>query len=98
MKRVLLSFLAVGLICSYPAIGIASNASNASFKGIVVSKQRGVALVASSQGVVHAVRSSARVGARVVITGSRVAVVGRARHAAVRGVLVRRSGGVTFIS
>jgi hypothetical protein len=92
MKRVLLSFLAVGLICSYPVVAGASNAS------FVVAKQRGVALVASSTGVVHAVRSNARVGSRVVVTGSRVAVVGRARSAVVRGVLVRRSGGVTFVS
>jgi hypothetical protein len=73
--------------------------SAGSGRGVVVAPQHGVLLVASSRGVVRAVSGRARVGERVLVRGSRVVgVVGRARRAVIRGVVVRRSGRLTLLS
>ena len=81
------------------ALGVWPAASNAAtFKGIVVAHQRGALLVASPAGVVRAVSGSASVGARVVLSGGRATVVGRARTAHVRGIVVRRIGTTVFLS
>ena len=92
MKRVLILLTAVA------ALAVAAPAMAGTFKGTVVAKQRGTMLVAASNGAVRAIAGSARVGARVVVSGTRVRTIGRAHRAIVRGVVVRRSAGVTFLS
>jgi hypothetical protein len=77
----------------WPAAGGA-----ATFRGVVVAKQHGSLLVTSQSGVVRAVRGRAAVGSRVVVTGAGAAVVGRARTALVRGIVVRRVGTTMFLS
>jgi hypothetical protein len=77
----------------WPAAGGA-----ATFKGVVVAKQHGSLFVTSQSGVVRAVRGRAAVGSRVVVTGAGAAVVGRARTALVRGIVVRRVGTTMFLS
>ena len=72
----------------------AGSANAAGMRGVVVAKQHGTLLVASSSGVVHAVAGSAAVGSRLV--GSRV--VGRAHRAHIHGVVVKRVGATAFLS
>ncbi len=91
MTRILLISIVAALAAAGPAVA-------APFKGVVVAKQRGVLLVAGSQGTVHAVAGAARVGTRVAVAGTRVRTIGRAHRAVVRGVVVRRSARVTFLS
>ena len=91
MKRILLIAVAAALCTAGPAVA-------APFHGVVVAKQHGVVLVASSQGTVLSVAGSARVGTRVVVNGSKIRAVGRATRASIRGIVVRRSGSVTFLS
>ena len=96
MKRVLLPAVAAALVLAAPA---AASPSAASMRGVVVGKQHGVLLVASSRGVIRAVSGRAAVGARVLVSGGRVvATVGRTHSAVIRGVVVRRSGTVVFLS
>ncbi len=77
----------------WPAAGGA-----ATFKGVVVAKQHGTLLVTSPSGVVRAVSGRAAVGSRVAVSGRTVAVVGHARTALVRGIVVRRIGTTMFLS
>jgi hypothetical protein len=77
----------------WPAAGGA-----ATFKGIVVAKQHGTLLVTSPSGVVRAVSGRAAVGSRVAVSGRTVTVVGHARTALVRGIVVRRIGTTMFLS
>lgn len=77
----------------WPAAGGA-----ATFRGIVVAKQHGTLLVTSPSGVVRAVSGRATVGSRVVVTGRTASVVGRARAAVVRGIVVRRIGTTMLLS
>jgi hypothetical protein len=77
----------------WPAAGGA-----ATFKGVVVAKQHGTLLVTSPSGVVRAVSGRAAVGSRVAVSGRTVTVVGRARTALVRGIVVRRIGTTMFLS
>jgi hypothetical protein len=77
----------------WPAAGGA-----ATFKGIVVAKQHGTLLVTSPSGVVRAVSGRAAVGSRVAVSGRAVTVVGHARTALVRGIVVRRIGTTMFLS
>jgi len=77
----------------WPAAGGA-----ATFKGIVVAKQHGTLLVTSPSGVVRAVSGRAAVGSRVAVSGRTVTVVGHARSALVRGIVVRRIGTTMFLS
>jgi hypothetical protein len=77
----------------WPAAGGA-----ATFKGVVVAKQHGTLLVTSPSGVVRAVSGRAAVGSRVAVSGHTVTVVGRARTALVRGIVVRRIGTTMFLS
>jgi hypothetical protein len=77
----------------WPAAGGA-----ATFKGIVVAKQHGALLVTSPSGVVRAVSGRAAVGSRVAVSGRTVTVVGHARTALVRGIVVRRIGTTMFLS
>jgi putative ABC transport system permease protein len=73
MKRFLPFVLAALVVAAYPAA-----AGAAGFRGVVVARDGGTALVASPSGVVRAFHASPRVGSRVVLRGSRLAVVGRA--------------------
>lgn len=71
-----------------------------SFQGVVVSHQGRTLAVAQPSGLVTTVTSAsrARVGALVRVSGSRVTVVGHARRAHVRGVLVRKVGTTAFLA
>ena len=89
----LLAALAALTVALWPAAG-----SAATFKGIVVAKQRGTLLVASPAGLVRSVRGDAAVGSRVVLGGGHATVVGRATKARIRGIVVRRVGTTLFMS
>ncbi len=93
MKRFLPVIAVIAVVAVWPA---ASGA--ATFKGIVVAKQHGALLVASPAGVVTAVAGRASIGSRVAVSGGRVEVVGHARVARVRGIVVRRVGATLFLS
>jgi hypothetical protein len=64
----------------------------ATFRGVVIAKQHGSLLVATPGGAVQAVRGRAALGMRIAVSGGGIAVVGRARSAVVRGIVVRRIG------
>jgi len=89
----LLVTVAVVAAALWPAAGGAAR-----FSGVVVAKERGTLLVASSTGVVRAVSGRASVGSRVSVGGSHAAVVGRAATARIRGIVVRSVGTTLFIS
>ena len=89
----LLIAMAAATAAWWPAAG-----SAATFKGIVVAKQRGTLLVASSAGLVRAVSGSASVGSRVILGAGRATVVGHASRARIRGIVVRHIGTTLFIS
>jgi hypothetical protein len=93
MKRLAFIVAVTAVLGVWPA---ASNA--ATFKGVVVAKERGALLVASPAGVVRAVEGSAAVGARIALSGGHATVVGRARTARVHGIVVRRLGAIVFLS
>lgn len=92
------------LICiaAVAALAVAGSASAARqvapIKGVVVGSQHGVMLVAQSDGAVRAVRGHAAVGMRVAVSGSRIQTFGRAHRAMFRGVIVRHTGSLTFMS
>jgi hypothetical protein len=94
------------LLAAVAAIGIAmlgaalwpAAGSAATFRGIVVAKQRGTLLVASPAGLVRAASGNAAVGSRVVLGGGHATVVGRATKARIKGIVVRRIGATLFIS
>jgi hypothetical protein len=89
----LLAAMAAVTAALWPAAG-----SAATFKGIVVAKQRGTLLVASPAGLVRAASGNAAVGSRVVLAGGHATVVGRATKARIRGIVVRHVGTTLFIS
>jgi hypothetical protein len=93
VKKLVPFIAAAAVLGAWPAAS-----SAASFSGVVVARQGGVTLVAARSGAVHAFHARARVGDRVVARGSGLAVVGRARTAHIRGIVVRRSGGRVFIT
>lgn len=90
-------FLAVLAVLAASAVWPALS-SAATSKGVVVAKERGTLLVASSNGNVAAVSGRAPVGARVAVSGRSVRVVGRASSAVVRGVVVGRNATTMFLS
>jgi hypothetical protein len=86
----------VALLLAVPA-GAARSAGSTG--GVVVGGQHGVLLVASPAGVVQTVSGRASVGTRVLVGGGRLMrELGRTHHALIRGVVVRRSGRVMFLS
>jgi hypothetical protein len=93
MKRLALITALIAVIGVWPAAS-----SAATFKGVVVAKQRGALLVASPAGLVRAATGSAAVGSRVVLSGGHATVVGRAHTARIRGIVVRRVGTTVFLS
>lgn len=90
---VLLIALAAATAALWPAAGSAGT-----FKGIVVAKQRGTLLVTSPGGLVRAATGHAAVGSRVVLSSGKATVVGTARKATIRGIVVRRVGKTVFLS
>ena len=95
MKKGLISILALAAATAafWPAAGGAST-----FKGIVVARQHGALLVASPAGALRLVHARAAVGARIALTGHGAVVVGRATHATIRGIVVRRLGTTLILS
>ena len=93
MKRLALIAAVIAVIGVWPAAS-----SAATFKGVVVAKQRGALLVASPAGLIRAVTGSAAIGSRVVLSGGHATVIGRAHTARIRGIVVRRVGTTVFLS
>jgi len=93
MKKIVLVLVAAGVVAAWPA-----SSGAATFKGVVVGKERGAVLVASPSGVVRAALGRARVGARVAVAGSRLRIVGSAHNVRLRGVVVRRLGATVFLA
>jgi hypothetical protein len=77
----------------WPAAGGAGT-----FRGIVVAKQHGTLFVASPAGLVRTVTGRAAIGSRVVLNGRTATVVGTARMALIRGIVVRRIGRTVILS
>jgi hypothetical protein len=77
------------------AVPISGGAATSASSGVVVARSGHLIAVALPSGAVRTVESSspARVGARVHLRGASVRVVGRARTAHIRGVVVRRTSG-----
>jgi hypothetical protein len=97
MKRLLLAVVAATVVLV--AGSAVAARSTGSMRGVVVGHQHGALLVSSSRGVVRAVSGRALVGERVLVRNGRlVQVVGRAQRALIRGVVVRRSARLTFLS
>jgi hypothetical protein len=93
MKRLTLIVAVAAVVGAWPATSSAARSS-----GVVVAKQRGALLVASPAGVVSTASGSASIGARVAVSGGHASVIGRARTAHIRGIVVRRVGTTTFLS
>ena len=81
--------LLIGLAALLPA-----GANAATVRGVVVGKQHGLLLVATPSGTVQAVRGHFAIGSR--LQGS--SVIGRATHARIHGVVVKRIGSTMFLS
>ena len=90
MKGIVTILAVAGAVAAFwPATGGATG-----FRGIVVAKQHGLLLVASPSGVLRTVHARASIGARLVGTAS----VGRATHARIHGIVVRRIGTTLILS
>ena len=94
MKRVLLVLAVLGVAAAWSA----SAGAASPFKGTVVAKEHGKLVVASNAGALRAVSGRAAVGARILMTPAGAKVLGHARVAKVRGVVIRRIGATTFIA
>jgi hypothetical protein len=94
MKRVLLVLAVLGVAWAWSA----SSGAASGFKGIVVAKEHGKLLVASNAGAIRAVSGGAAIGARILVTPAGTKVLGHAKVAKVRGVVIRRIGATTFIA
>jgi len=95
VKRFLLLCATVG------ALVVAPNAlasTQQSSTGTVIALTRGGVLVAGGKGVVSFAPGRARVGSRVVLSGSRLRIVGFASAARLRGVVAARRGNVLVLS
>jgi hypothetical protein len=90
---VLLAVTAAAAAALWPAAGGA-----AGFRGIVVAKERGTLLVTSPAGLVRATVGRATIGSRIVLAGRTAIVVGTARSATIRGIVVRRIGTTLILS
>ena len=93
MRRLLLPAVVCAVVVAWPAA-----ASAAQPGGIVVGKLAGGVLVASPTGSVNLFHARAAMGSRVAFEGGRLVVVGHARTARVRGIIVRRIGTTMFLS
>lgn len=94
MKKLLFAAL-LAIAVLFPAGALAGT-----FNGVVVGKGGGNLAVAAKSGLVRTVHSRAnvRVGARVRVQGHSVRSLGVAGRARVRGVVVRRAAGTTFLA
>jgi len=72
--------------------------SPTTLRGVVVGSHRGTVLVASSSGVVRAFPGHVRTGMRVSLVSGKLHVLGRAHHALVGGIVLKRRGSITFLS
>ncbi len=93
MKQLLAILTVLAASAAWPALS-----SAATFKGVVVAKERGTLLVAWSNGNVAAVPGRVSVGSQVSVSGRSVRVVGRASRAVVRGVVAGRTATTMFLS
>jgi hypothetical protein len=93
MKRLALIAAVTAVVGAWPAAS-----SAATFKGVVVAKQRGALLVASPAGLIRAFSGTASIGSRVELSGGHATVIGRAHTAHIRGIVVRRLGTIVFLS
>ena len=91
MRKYLLAAAAAALFAASPAAA-------AGFNGVVVARSGGAIAVATPAGVVRTIHGSARVGAVVRVSDAHVAVLGTARRATLRGVVVRRVGSTQFLA
>jgi len=90
---VLVGIVSAGTAALWPAAGGA-----ATFKGVVVARERDNVLVASPAGLVRAVRGAAAVGSQVRFASGRATVVGHTNRARLNGIVVRHVGRTMFIS
>src|SRR5947208_875633 len=91
MKKYLIAAASAALFAASPAAA-------AGFQGVVVAKSGATLAVASSSGLVRTVHGRAHVGSIVRVSGTHVSVVGTARRARLRGVVVRRVGSTQFLA
>jgi hypothetical protein len=84
----------------FAAVLVPSTAFAGTFTGTVVGKGGGSLAIAAKDGLVRTMRSRAnlRLGARVHVNGTAVRSFGVTHHARVRGVVVRRVAGTTFLA
>ena len=95
MKRFLLLCATVGALLVAPnALASTQHSST----GTVIALTRGGVLVAGAKGFVSFAPGHARVGSRVVLSGSSLRIVGFANAARLRGVVAARRGNVLVLS
>jgi hypothetical protein len=94
MKRFLFLSAAVGMLAVAPS----ALAGNHSSTGTVIAHTRGGVLVANPAGAVSLVAAHARVGSRVLVSGSSLRIIGLARTARVRGIVAARRGQLLVLS
>ena len=94
MKKLALVAAVAGAAAIFPS------AAFAAFNGVVVGKSPDALAIAAKSGVIRTVhtRTHARVGARVLVSGDAVRVIGRARNVRIHAVVVRRVGATTFLA
>ena len=95
MKRFLLICATVGALVVAPS---ALASTQHSSTGTVIALTRGGVLVAGGKGFVSFAPGHARVGSRVVLSGSSLRIVGFANAARLRGVVAARRGNVLVLS
>lgn len=89
------------LSAAVAALAVASSAfasPTRSAADVVIAKTAGGVLVANAEGGVTFVHSNARVGTRVVKIGARLWIVGHARSARFRGIVVATRGNMLVLS
>jgi len=91
-KKLLLLFVVSAAMAAWPTV-----ASAGTFKGIVVGSIGGSVLVAAPSGSVHTFAGHAFLGSRVMMSGRRLTVIGRAKTAHIRGIVIRRIGATMFL-
>jgi hypothetical protein len=95
MKRFLLLCATAGALVVAPnALASTQHTST----GTVIALTRGGVLVAGGRGLVSFAPGQARVGSRVVLSGSSLRIVGFAHAARLRGVVAARGGNVLVLS
>jgi hypothetical protein len=94
MKKLILVTAVVAAL-AFPAGAFAGT-----FTGVVVGKSGSNLAVASQSGTVRTVhaRTHPRIGARVLVNGAAVRVLGLARRARIHAVVVKRAGNTTLVA